>query len=171
MKLAFVPFARRSPGLIAQLLQSSYAHLIEELPNQKAEELVRAWHEYDADVYAEPDTVGACGFFSLLNGEVVGLGSWNPIDWPRVAVIGHNCVLPQHQGRGYGRRQIEELLRRFHDAGFQKAVVCTDEHPFFEPAQRMYLSCDFKESRRHAGELLPQYAMIEYERRVRGQDV
>ncbi len=97
MRLDYVPFVQYSAGLIAQLLRSSYAPLIEELPNHKAEELLRAWNEYDAAVFAEPDTVGACGFCSRLGNEIVGMGSWDPRNWP----VGH-----QDMGVGHALRHL-----------------------------------------------------------------
>lgn len=164
--IAFVPFARYGQGLIAELLWESYGALLKELPPEKVEELRRDWEEYDAAVYREPDTVGACGFFTLLEGEVVGFGSWDPRDWPEVGEVGHNCILPRYQGRGYGRRQIEEILRRFRNRGFRRARVRTDEHPFFVPARRIYEGCGFREISRQPGTLVEGYDTVVYERQL-----
>lgn len=164
MKLDYTPFMQRPPGLISRLLSSAYAPLLANLPEYRAEELRRTWQEYDAAVHAAPDTIGSCGFFSCLGTEVVGLGSWDPRGWPEVGIIGHNCVLPPYQCQRYGQCQIREILRRLNDAGFERVIARTDEHPFFEPARRMYLSCNFRESRRYPGELMQPYFMIEYER-------
>jgi GNAT superfamily N-acetyltransferase len=162
----FAPFAKYEPGLISGLLFESYAPLLEELPEAKVSELLEDWRGYDAAVFDEPNTVGACGFVTRLGDEVVGFASWNPTRWPSVGIIGHNCILATYRCRGYGRRQIEEILRRFTEAGFHKASVQTDEHPFFAPARRIYLHCGFEEVARHPGELVDEYAMIEYERRL-----
>jgi GNAT superfamily N-acetyltransferase len=162
----FAPFAGCRPGLIFDLLCESYAPLLEQLPDTKVSELRQDWREYDAAVFGEPDTVGASGFVSRLEGKTIGFASWNPTGWPAVGVIGHNCIRPAHSSAGYGRMQIMEILRRFAEAGFQAASVRTDEHPFFAPARRMYLRCGFEEIARYPGELLDEYAMIEYERRL-----
>jgi GNAT superfamily N-acetyltransferase len=156
--IEFAPFAGCRPGLIFNLLSESYAPLLEELPDTKVSELLRDWREYDAAVFGEPDTVGASGFVTRLEEEVISFASWDPTNWPAVGIIGHNCIAPTHASRGYGRRQIIEI--------FQTASVRTDEHPFFAPARRMYLSCGFEEVARYPGELLDEYTMIEYERRL-----
>lgn len=164
--IEFAPFAGCRPGLIFDLLCESYAPLLEQLPDTKVSELLEDWREYDAAVFGEPDTVGAAGFVTRLGQEIIGFASWNPTNWPAVGIIGHNCITPTHASRGYGRSQIVEILRRFTEAGFEMASVRTDEHPFFAPARRMYLSCGFDEVARYPGELLDDNAMIEYERRL-----
>jgi GNAT superfamily N-acetyltransferase len=162
----FAPFAGCRPGLIFDLLSESYAPLLEQLPDAKVSELLQDWREYDAAVFGEPDTVGASGFVTCLGQEIIGFASWNPTSWPAVGIIGHNCITPSHASMGYGRRQVMEILNRFTEAGFEMASVRTDEHPFFSPARKMYLSCGFEEVARYPGVLLDQYAMIEYERRL-----
>jgi len=164
--IAFVPFARYGQGLIADLLRESYGALLRELPPERVEELRWDWEEYDAEVYREPGTVGACGFFTVLKGQVIGFGSWDPRDWPEVGEVGHNCILPGYQGRGYGRRQIEEILRQFRNRGFQRARVRTDEHPFFGPARRIYGACGFREIGRQPGTLVEGCDSVVYERQL-----
>ncbi len=162
--LAFTPFSRFELGSVERMLAESYAALLVVLPAEKVQELLGSWREYDAAVFEEPDTVGAAGFCTCVGQAVIGFASWNPMGWPDVGVIGHNCILPPYNGNGFGQRQINEVLRRFAVAGFRKASVSTDEHPFFAPAQRMYSRCGFVEVARYRGELLTDYAMIEYER-------
>ncbi len=109
-------------------------------------------------------TFGACTFLSWADSELVGLGSYNPRQVPEYGIIGHNCILPQFQKKGYGKQQIFEILRCFSAEGIIKAVVSTFEHTFFLPAQKMYISCGFKEKKRYSAEPDPRYAMIEYEK-------
>ncbi len=168
--IEFGPFADCPPGLFAEMLVQSYSALLDLLPDEKVEELLSDWRAYDTAVFEEPDTVGDCGFVTRLDGEVVGFASWNPLGWPDVGVIGHNCILPAQQGRGYGVLQIEEILRRFTKAGFEKASLHTDSHPFFAPAQRMYERCGFVEAARQPGVLLDGYQMIAYERLLRDSE-
>jgi ribosomal protein S18 acetylase RimI-like enzyme len=42
------------------------------------------------------------------------------------------------KGKGYGKRQIEELLRIFKQEGCKRAKVSTSDNDFFIPARRMY---------------------------------
>jgi C-terminal peptidase prc len=162
----FRPFSQGTRGLVFDVLRRSYQKLLDELPDAKVEELVLDWRAYDDAVFDEPDTVGDCGFFTCLGDEFIGFASWNPLDWPETAVIGHNCILPDHQGRGYGKRQVTELVARFTRSGFEKVSVETDEHPFFAPARRMYEKCGFEEVGRRPGVLIETCEMIEYEKRL-----
>ena len=111
----------------------------------------------------EADTVGEAGFFTALGGQVIGFAPWNPRGWPSLGIIGHNCIVPLYQGRGYGRRQIEEVMSLFSQKGFRRVQMRTDEHPFFEPARRMYQRCGFALVAREPGVLLAGLEMLVYE--------
>lgn len=152
------------PGVIAALLRASYAELVAADPrwNQEAAN----WDEYDREVFGHPGTVGACLFVSRVEGVLAGFGSWDPRQRPACGIVGHNCVLPPLRGRGIGRLQIEEILRRFRVLGIGSARVSTLDHPFFAPAQRMYASCGFRELRRIPWDRDPGYHVVEYERQV-----
>lgn len=150
-------------GRIAEMLAEAYATLVAELPAAKVEDLVADWRRYDAAIHDEPESVGAAGFATRWESEVIGFASWDPREWPRAGNIGHHCILPRYQGQGHGRRQLERILQFFCDSGFEHARVRTDEHPFFSPARRIYEACGFREVRREPGTLLEEYASIVYE--------
>jgi GNAT superfamily N-acetyltransferase len=145
------------------MLAQVYAELLAELPAGKAEELLADWRRYDAAVHDEVDTVGAAGFLTSVAGEIIGFASWDPRGWPDVGQIGHHCILPGHRRRGYGRRQIEEVMRFFGGNGFRLARVRTDEHHFFIPARRLYEACGFRIVRREPGTLLDECMTVVYE--------
>ncbi len=138
----FTPVCAHKPGTIGTILARSYEPLIAEgrlsriLPSRK-------WPAFDSEVFENPDTVGRCVFVTRVDGEVVGFASWDSRCGPACGVIGHNCVLPEHRGRGYGKSQIQEVLRRFRSWDFHRAIVTTGDAPFFLSAQRMYLACGF----------------------------
>lgn len=138
----FTPVYAHKPGTIGTILARSYEPLIAEgrlsriLPSKK-------WPAFDSEVFENPDTVGRCVFVTCVDGQVVGFASWDPRCGPTCGVIGHNCVLPEHRGRGYGSVQIREILRRFRSWAFLKASVTTGDDSFFLPAQRMYQACGF----------------------------
>lgn len=160
--LIFKPFTDHKPGTILILLKESY-HELAKIKPEYFLEWEKDWLEYDHEIFQHPQTVGACGFISYLSTEMVGFGSYDPREYP-TGIIGHNCILPQYRGKGYGQQQIHEILKRFRKMNFQKAIVSTNEHEFFYPAQRMYLACGFKEMRRFHGGEIRDYVMIEYER-------
>lgn len=154
--LKFEPIIKFEQGLIFRLLSQSFAEIL----NEELEEKIK---QFDKETFENPDTVGACVFVSTLNGEVVGMASWDPRQGPKIGIIGWNCVLPKRRRQGVGIAQIEEILKRFCSSGFEKAFVRTGEHPFFEDAQRMYQQCGFSISRRHqTGDQLG-YGTIDYE--------
>lgn len=165
MDLKFIPPDKRELGILFYLLKLSYAELVSSDPIYwKPEE--EKWEEFDHDVYQNLDTIGQCVFLTQFEHKIIGFGSFDPRQQPEFSVIGHNCILPEYRRNGFGKEQILEILRRFRTMGILTAKVSTSEHPFFLPAQRMYLSCGFKEIGRTSCEIDPRYKLIEYEKVV-----
>ncbi len=131
-------------GTIYKLLCESYAGLLESKP-RFADEYKMSWKKADDDIFGRPDTIRRCTLISTVNGEPIGLVSWDPRKCPREGIIGQNCILPSWRGKGYGKQQIQKVLLIFRSKGTKLVKVTTDSHPFFIPAQKMYLSCGFKE--------------------------
>lgn len=75
------------------------------------------------------------------------MGSYDPREEPERGIVGWNCILPGHRGKGYGRAQIEEILRIFRSRGIRKAFVITLDADLYVPAQRMYEACGFVRAR------------------------
>lgn len=147
MILNFKKLSASKKGLIYSLLNRSYADLMREIP-----ELLPKWQEdwkqYDEEVNKFPKTVGDSGFTSTYNEKVIGFGSYDPRQRPELGIVGHNCILPEFRGKGFGKAQVLEIIRIFKELGVKKVKVTTGEHPFFNPAQKMYTSCGFIETRR-----------------------
>ena len=152
----FDNIADHQPGTIFSLLRQSYAQLW----NEQMEDNYR---KADRDTFANPDTIGACTFITCLDGQPIGFACYDPRPGPELAIIGHNCILPSFQRRGLGSQQIAELLRRLKEREIQRAVVTTSDHPFFVPAQQMYLACGFKETRRFLQASDSECLTIEYQ--------
>lgn len=155
------PYVSR-PGTIAEILKICYADMISSNPSLWGDEAAR-WERFDADVYENLDGIGDCTFLSWHGEDLIGFASYDPRQWPACGIIGHNAVLPKFQGLGFGKQQIEEILRRFRDMGFKRAKVSTLDHPFFAPAQSMYIASGFCESRRIPWEGSPECRLIEFE--------
>lgn len=158
----FTPITGEKPGLIAGLLGESYAELLKSDPLWESE--IVNWEQYDHDVFAYPDTVGNSLFVTRLSGRIVGFASWDPRQRPEYGIVGHNCVLPEYRGRGLGKIQVAEVLRRFQSLAIKTAKVSTNDLPFFIPAQRMYAACGFREVRRIPWAGDPSTMLIEYEK-------
>jgi len=160
--LSFKPLTAHKSGIIFNLLKESYSELAKIKPDHILK-WEKDWKEYDNDIFQYPNTIGVCGFISYLDAEIVGFASYDPRKYP-IGIIGHNCILPQFRGNGYGKQQINEILKWFRKMNFKKAIVSTNEHEFFYPAQRMYIACGFREKRRFFEGDIRDSMMIEYER-------
>ena len=163
--LSFEPITRFAPGDLAEIIGRSYAALVASSPRIWGREPER-WQDLDCQAFANPDTVGRCVFISRLGPAPVGLGSYDPRPGPAYGEIGQNCILPEFRGRGFGSRQVREILRRLETLGLRAARVTTSGHPFFEPARRMYEGLGFREIRRRPGGPDPGYPLIEFAREL-----
>jgi len=162
MKLRYTSPFEREPGIIDWLLNQSYAEIVEAEPEFWEPEKEN-WEQSDRDVFENPDTVGACTFLSWSGTDIAGFFSFDPRPQPAYGVIGHNCILPEYRGQGFGQQQICEILRRFRETGIRQARVSTNDHPFFVPAQRMYAACGFREVKRIPWDRDFNQRMIHYE--------
>jgi len=151
--------------MVYSLLARSYEEFISANPAFR-EQWLGDWTRYDEEVFSNPDTVGAAGFVTVVSGTPIGFGSYDPRQGPEWGIVGHNCILPEWRNKGYGRRQVGRILDIFRERGFKKAMVSTCDHPFFVPAQRMYLACGFVETGRRLNEQTPEHRIIEYEMKL-----
>jgi GNAT superfamily N-acetyltransferase len=141
MKLQFTSPLDHQPRTVFELLKRAWAPLW----NPGLEEKIR---RFDFEVTENPETVGACTFITCLDLQPVGMASYDPRPGPERGIIGWNCVVPEHQGKGIGREQIQEILRILRVRGFYKACVTTTDGDFFVPAQRTYEACGFVRMRK-----------------------
>ena len=79
---------------------------------------------------------------TVLEGKPGGFVSWNPTNLPESAEVGHNCILTEYKGNGYGKRQMQEAVQRMIAQGAKKIVVWTNE--ICVPAQHTYESVGFQ---------------------------
>lgn len=100
------------------------------------------WKEYDDFFYDNLDSVADLyGFITVVDGIAVGHISWDPRNRPHTVSIGHNCILSRFKGKGYGKLQLQEAIRRIKEYGVDKIIVTTNEITF--PAQKNYESIGF----------------------------
>ncbi len=161
--LTFTSIRPYPTGTIALLLSRSYAEILK-TEREYWEREKQNWEQFDRDAFENPETIGKCVLVACLNNQAIGFASFDPRRKPELGTVGHNCILPEYRRQGYGKQQILETLNRMRALGIRRAIVSTSEHPFFLPAQRVYLACGFQEKRRHAGGPDPRYQIIEFER-------
>ncbi len=162
MTCEFATLPECAPGTLCRFLEESYAPLLAVVPEETAHRLRVGWGAFDEEVRREPDSVGRCGFLTIVGGVVVGFGSWDPRGWPKLGRVGHNCVRPAYQRLGYGRMQMERIVTHFRSRGFAAAEARTGADPFFEPARRMYARCGFEVADRTAGGLVSGHDVLVY---------
>jgi len=150
-----------SPGLIENLLKTSYKRLIDYFPNEK-EKFYHEWENEDCEAFNNPDTIGEYILFSCLDNNPIGFFSWDDRKYP-LGIIGQNCILPDYQGQGYGRNQIESVVKIFQVKKFHEIRVVTGDHDFFIAAQKMYINCGFKEDRKMKADL---FNLIEFSKQI-----
>ena len=154
--LTFNEVAKYESGIIRDLLFACYEQILDD-------GLQEQFLQFDRDVFENLGTVGACTFITTLDRQIIGMASYDPRQAPELGIIGHNCILSENQGKGYGKQQILEIIRRIKSRRIKRIAVTTSEHPFFEPACRMYLSCGFAEVERKQEHLDDLHKKIHYE--------
>ncbi len=106
------------------------------------------WRAFDDFFYDHPSIAEKYGFVTALDGAPIGHISWDPRHMPAYAQIGHNCIIAAQKGKGYGRIQLAEAVRRIRLSPVEKIIVSTNSDLI--PAQRNYESVGFVLVRRDA---------------------
>ncbi len=121
------------------------------------------WQEYDEFFYSNLDLIAdKCGFITVEDGVAVGHISWDPRNIPNYVIIGHNCILSSYKGKGYGKIQLQEAIRRIKEYRVEKIIVTTNEITI--AAQKNYESVGFvKVSKRINNETPFAKDYIDYE--------
>lgn len=102
----------------------------------------KVWKEYDEFFYVNLESVAdRCGFITVVDGIAIGHISWDPRNRPNSISIGHNCILSKYKGKGYGKMQLQEAIRRIKEYDVNKIIVTTNEITL--PAQKNYESVGF----------------------------
>ena len=150
-----------SPGQIGHLLKTSYKSFTDSFPEQE-QRFQTQWEKEDNEAFNNPQTIGRHLLFSCIGNIPVGYFSWDDRQYP-IGIVGQNCVLPDFQGHGYGKKQIEMIIKIFQDKKFREIKATTGDHNFFLSAQKMYYSCGFLKKETARGEL---FNLIEFYKQI-----
>ena len=123
-------------------------------------------HRIEHDVYRRTLRDGGA-FVTYLGDTPIGYGSPHLTESPRLGFVGFNCILPEFRCRGYGRMQLDEIVRRLEACGVERIEATTSLHPFFLPARRMYVAYSFKESGTHPTGDGARHQLMDYSRAAR----
>ncbi len=137
MDIEFRKITEFPRGTLCALLRDAYS-----FEPKFERDCLSQWQEFDDFFFDCPHIAGISGFMTVLGGTPIGFVSWNPTNIPISAEIGHNCIAEKHKGNGYGRRQMQEAVKRIIAQGAEKILVTTNE--ILVPAQHAYESAGFK---------------------------
>lgn len=157
MDITFKKITEFPRGTLAALLKDGYSFEPKFERNWSDQ-----WLEFDNFFYDNPHIADFSGFMTVLEGKPIGFVSWNPTNLPESTEIGHNCIMTKYKGKGYGKRQMQEAVRRIMAQGAKKIVVWTNE--ICVPAQHTYESAGFQFVKK-SEETISEYAgqRIHYE--------
>lgn len=159
--LNYLPLSNFKEDLLYNLLSNSYKDLINNYKIPRINNLINGWKQFDNEAFNN-EKIGKHVLVSCINNKPIGFFSYDPRQKP-TGIIGHNCILPKYRKKGYGKQQINKLLKILALEGFNTIKVTTGDHPFFISAQKMYLALGFKEIKRYKDEKI-DYPVIEYKK-------
>lgn len=142
MNIEFKEFREFERGILYKQLLDSYS-----FDKRWKEHFEKDWIEYDDFFYNNLIFTNHCGFVMVLDGKPIGHISWDPRHLPDYVEIGHNCILTQYKGNGYGHLLLEEAIKRIRKyENISKIIVTTNEKLI--PAQHNYESVGFQLKRK-----------------------
>lgn len=122
--LEFKKISEFQRGVLSELLRDGYS-----FDSRYQECFGESWDEFDDFFFDNLDIADKYGFITVLNGEAIGLVSWDPRKGPEYVAIGHNCIVTRYKRNGYGKRQLEEALNRIRTyEGLKKIKVETNNN-------------------------------------------
>ncbi|MDE7291793.1 MAG: GNAT family N-acetyltransferase [Treponemataceae bacterium] len=135
-QLAFRKFTDFSRGIMYDILADAYS-----FDGRCAICWDDNWKEADRFFFDHPNIADECGFVTCLAETPVGFICWDPRNRPEYVEIGHNAIRTKFKGRGFGKRQLQEAMRRIaaYD-GLKEIRVCTNSNLI---APRNYESAGF----------------------------
>ncbi len=136
MDLEFKKLTDFDRGLMYDILKDAYS-----FEPRWAQCWDENWRETDDFFFDNPQIAEKCGFVTCWHGQPVGFITWDPRHRPDYVEIGHNAIRTAHKGRGFGKAQLKEALRRIREyEGLEEIRVCTNGNLI---APRNYESAGF----------------------------
>ena len=135
--IEFKKISTFSKGILYNQLVDAYS-----FNNKYKETWDEQWKQYDSFFFTHLSIADKYSFITVLDGIPIGHVSWDPRNKPKYVKIGHNCILTKYKGKGYGKLQLQEAIKRIKEYdNLEKIIVTTNE--FLIPAQKNYESIGF----------------------------
>lgn len=117
MNITFHKFTDFERGIMYDILADAYS-FDERCQKYWSEN----WKESDDFFFDNPDIADQCGFVTCLEEEPIGFICWDPRNCPEYVEIGHNGIRAKYKGKGFGKRQLEEAIRRIKEYNNLKEI-------------------------------------------------
>ncbi|MBR6020835.1 MAG: GNAT family N-acetyltransferase [Kiritimatiellae bacterium] len=91
------------------------------------------WKQTDDFFYDHPSIADTCALVTCLDGVPIGFVTWDPRNAPASVEIGHNGIRQPFKGRGYGRLQLQEALRRIKSSKSPARILVTTNANLLAP--------------------------------------
>ncbi|MBQ4284679.1 MAG: GNAT family N-acetyltransferase [Lachnospira sp.] len=135
--IEFRRFTEFPRGTLYDILQDAYSY-----DSRNRELWDENWRESDDFFYDNPNIADNYGLVTCIDNMPIGFVTWDPRHRPEYVEIGHNGIREKYKGKGYGREQLEEAIRRIKGyEGLQRIIVCTNSNLI---APKNYESVGFK---------------------------
>ncbi|MBT9775200.1 GNAT family N-acetyltransferase [Clostridium sp. MCC353] len=122
MSLTFEKISTFDKGILHRQLVEGYS-----FDNRWRALFEKDWIEYDDFFFDNLSIADKCGFVTVLDGLPIGHISWDPRNAPGYTAVGHNCIIPEYKGMGYGKKQLQEAVGRIRQYdGLKKIIVTTN---------------------------------------------
>jgi len=124
MNIEFRKFTDFERGIMYDILSDAYS-----FDERCSKCLNDNWKECDNFFFDNPDIADKCGFVTCLANKPIGFISWDPRKRPEYIEIGHNGIRTKYKGKGLGKRQLQEAIRRIKEYQDLKEIrVCTNSN-------------------------------------------
>ena len=122
--LAFRKFTDFERGIMYDILKDAYS-----FDERCALCWDENWRESDDFFFDNPKIADKYGFVTCFREEPVGFITWDPRNRPEYVEIGHNGIRTAFKGKGFGKAQLAEALRRIREyEGLKEIRVLTNSN-------------------------------------------
>ena len=122
MRVAFKKLSGFKRGILFELLTDAYS-----FDGRYKQSCYSDWQAFENFFFDNLEIADKYGFITTLDEEAIGFVFWDPRNMPEYAEIGHNCVVSKHKGKGYGKLQLQEAVRRISQSEVRTIIVSTND--------------------------------------------
>ena len=117
MDIEFRKFTDYNRGIMYEILKDAYS-----FDERCAECWDENWKQSDDFFFDNPDIADKYGFVTCYKGEPIGFICWDPRKRPEYVEIGHNGIRTKFKGKGFGKAQLSEAVRRIKEYNGLKEI-------------------------------------------------